>query len=141
MSERVVHSAAHLLLSITTTVRPPFLLQLPAVQTMYTATTQGSCQGLTIEVVLHSYFSFLVGMVGGGGSCQELILEVVLHSYCSFLVGMVGRRVVLPRTHHRGSDALFFFISCWGRGVYLIIPFQLACQGKASSGIVARLKT
>ena len=50
MPERVNHSAAHLLLSITTTVRPAFLLQLPAVQTMYTAAAQGSCQGLTIEV-------------------------------------------------------------------------------------------
>lgn len=55
--ERVIHSAAHLLLSITTTVRPAFLLQLSAVQTMYTAATQGSCQGLTIEVQLLLYRS------------------------------------------------------------------------------------
>ena len=52
---------------------------------------------------------------------------------------------LLPRTHHRGSAALFFFFSCWGGGggggVYLIIPFQLVCQGKASSGRVAVLKT
>ncbi|KAL8597658.1 hypothetical protein ACOMHN_031593 [Nucella lapillus] len=55
--ERVIHSATHLLLSITTTIRPSFLLQLSAVQTMYTAATQGSCQGLTIEVQLLLYRS------------------------------------------------------------------------------------
>ncbi|XP_076441128.1 exportin-6-like [Babylonia areolata] len=55
--ERVVHSAAHLLLSVTTTVRPAFLLQLSAVQRMYTAASQGSCQGLTIEVQLLLYRS------------------------------------------------------------------------------------
>ncbi|KAK7112089.1 exportin-6-like [Littorina saxatilis] len=57
VSERVIHSAAHLLLSITNTIRPPFLLQLPAVQAMYTAATQGSCLGLTIEVQLLVYRS------------------------------------------------------------------------------------
>ncbi|PVD37542.1 hypothetical protein C0Q70_00136 [Pomacea canaliculata] len=55
--ERVVHSAVHLLLSITTTVRPPFLLRLPAVQTLYTAASQGACQGLSIEVQLLLYRS------------------------------------------------------------------------------------
>ncbi|ESO82003.1 hypothetical protein LOTGIDRAFT_135499 [Lottia gigantea] len=40
--EKVVHSASHLLLSITTTVRPCFLLEIPSMMTLYTASSQGS---------------------------------------------------------------------------------------------------
>lgn len=55
--ERVIHSAAHLFLSVTTTVRPAFLLQLQPIQTLYAAASQGACHSLTIEVQLLLYRS------------------------------------------------------------------------------------
>ncbi|KAK6169003.1 hypothetical protein SNE40_020137 [Patella caerulea] len=55
--EKIVHSAAHLLLSITTTVRPCFLLQVPCMTTLYTAAGKGSFSQLSQDVQLLVYRS------------------------------------------------------------------------------------
>lgn len=55
--ERIVHSAAHLILSITTTVKPAFLLQLPCVQNLSTITTRGTLDSLSMEIQLLVYRS------------------------------------------------------------------------------------
>ncbi|XP_013378925.1 exportin-6-like, partial [Lingula anatina] len=47
--DKIVHSAAHLLLTLMTTVRPAFLLRLPEIQTLYNKASQGSCADLTTE--------------------------------------------------------------------------------------------
>jgi len=48
--ERIVHSAAHLVLSITTTVRPQFQLQMSSVQSLFNMASQGAIGQLTNEV-------------------------------------------------------------------------------------------
>lgn len=48
--EKIVHSSAHLLLSITTTVRPQFLLHLSSTQTLCKHASQGAYDGLNMEV-------------------------------------------------------------------------------------------
>ncbi|XP_013401009.1 exportin-6-like [Lingula anatina] len=53
--DKIVHSAAHLLLTLMTTVRPAFLLRLPEIQTLYNKASQGSCADLTTEVQLLLY--------------------------------------------------------------------------------------
>ncbi|XP_071128890.1 exportin-6-like [Mytilus edulis] len=55
--ERIVHSAAHVVLSITTTVKPAFLLQLPCIQNLLSSVTQGALDSLTTEVQLLVYRS------------------------------------------------------------------------------------
>lgn len=53
--EKIVHSSAHLLLSITTTVRPQFLLHLSSTQTLCKHASQGAYVELTMEVQLLVY--------------------------------------------------------------------------------------
>lgn len=48
--DKIIQSAAHLLLSVTTTIRPAFLFQIPAVVTLYESASQGNCQNLAQEV-------------------------------------------------------------------------------------------
>ncbi|KAK3089908.1 hypothetical protein FSP39_007563 [Pinctada imbricata] len=55
--ERIVHSIAHLLLSISTTVRPVFLLDITSVQTMFNNASQGVYGELSTEVQLLVYRS------------------------------------------------------------------------------------
>ncbi|CAL1529210.1 unnamed protein product [Lymnaea stagnalis] len=55
--DKIIQSAAHLLLSITTTVRPAFLLQVAPVITLYDLASQGACQSLAQEVQLLIYRS------------------------------------------------------------------------------------
>ena len=53
--DKIVHSAAHLLLSIVTTVRPQFFLQTECVQALYHSAGQGLYRDLNMEVNQH-YF-------------------------------------------------------------------------------------
>lgn len=53
--EKIVHSSAHLLLSITTTVRPQFLLHLSSTQTLCKHASQGTYDELTMEVSIHTF--------------------------------------------------------------------------------------
>ncbi|XP_005096518.1 exportin-6 [Aplysia californica] len=55
--EKIVHSSAHLLLSISTTVRPAFLLESPAVLSLYDNAIQGLYQALSVQVQLLVYRS------------------------------------------------------------------------------------
>ena len=48
--DKIVHSAAHLLLSIVTTVRPQFFLQIECVQGLYHSAGQGLYRDLNMEV-------------------------------------------------------------------------------------------
>ncbi|XP_071106408.1 exportin-6-like [Haliotis cracherodii] len=50
--ERVAHSAAHLFLSMATTVRPSFLIQLPSMQTLYNMASRGVFTSLKQEIQL-----------------------------------------------------------------------------------------
>ncbi|XP_071962753.1 exportin-6-like isoform X2 [Antedon mediterranea] len=50
--EKVLLSASHLFLSISSSVRPPFLVELPLVQKLFTEVSQGLLNGMPIEVEL-----------------------------------------------------------------------------------------
>ncbi|GAB1610031.1 exportin-6-like isoform X1, partial [Argonauta hians] len=53
--EKIVQSAAHLLLSLMVTVRPSYLLQMASVQELYTHIGQGHCKDMPQEVQLLLY--------------------------------------------------------------------------------------
>lgn len=53
--EKIVQSAAHLLLSLMLTVRPSYLLQMPCIQGLYTQVSQGQCKELPLEIQLLVY--------------------------------------------------------------------------------------
>lgn len=53
--DKISHSAAHLLLSIVTTVRPNFLLQVPCMQKLYNSAGQGAFRKANIEVQVLLY--------------------------------------------------------------------------------------
>ncbi|CAG5121677.1 unnamed protein product, partial [Candidula unifasciata] len=55
--DKIIQSAAHLLLSVTTTIRPAFLFQIAPVVTLYESAGQGNCQNLALEVQLLVYRS------------------------------------------------------------------------------------
>ncbi|CAH1795674.1 unnamed protein product [Owenia fusiformis] len=55
--DKIVQSASHLLLSVMTTIRPPFLLTLPTIQHLYTSVSQGLCEPMSQEVQLLVYRS------------------------------------------------------------------------------------
>ncbi|XP_041363102.1 exportin-6-like isoform X2 [Gigantopelta aegis] len=55
--EKIVQSAAHLLVSLTTTVRPAFLLQLESMQSLYNSATDGLCCHFKPETRLLLYRS------------------------------------------------------------------------------------
>ncbi|KAK3797258.1 hypothetical protein RRG08_030482 [Elysia crispata] len=55
--DKIIQSSAHLLLSLMTTVRPAFLLQVQPVVTLYECASQGACQNLVMEVQLLVYRS------------------------------------------------------------------------------------
>lgn len=48
--EKIMQSAAHLLLSVATTIRPSFLLALETTQTLFTNVSQGVIQTLPLQV-------------------------------------------------------------------------------------------
>ncbi|KAL4240326.1 Exportin-6 [Mactra antiquata] len=54
---KISHSAAHSLLSLVTTVRPNFLLEIPCVQKLYNSATQGVFAKVNIEVQVLLYRS------------------------------------------------------------------------------------
>lgn len=53
--EKIIHSAVHLVLSVSTTVRPRFLLQLTSIQSMFQMASQGGYDHLSYEVQLLLY--------------------------------------------------------------------------------------
>ncbi|XP_045213258.2 exportin-6-like [Mercenaria mercenaria] len=55
--DKIAHSAAHLLLSLVTTVRPKFLLQIPCVQKLYNSASQGAFRKVNLEVQVLLYRS------------------------------------------------------------------------------------
>ncbi|XP_014672669.1 PREDICTED: exportin-6-like isoform X2 [Priapulus caudatus] len=55
--EKIMQSAAHLLLSVATTIRPSFLLALETTQTLFTSVSQGALLTLPIQVQLLVYRS------------------------------------------------------------------------------------
>ncbi|XP_064637974.1 exportin-6-like isoform X2 [Lineus longissimus] len=48
--EKIVQSAAHLMVSVCITIRPPFLLQIPDIQKFFSAASQGSCCSFSNDV-------------------------------------------------------------------------------------------
>lgn len=48
--DKISHSAAHLLLSVVSTVRPSFLLHIPCVQKLYNSASHGAFRKINIEV-------------------------------------------------------------------------------------------
>ncbi|GFS20899.1 exportin-6-like [Elysia marginata] len=55
--DKIIQSSAHLLLSLMTTVRPAFLLQVQPVVALYEYASQGACENLVLEVQLLVYRS------------------------------------------------------------------------------------
>lgn len=55
--DKISHSSAHLLLSLVTTVRPDFLLQIPCVQKLYNLASQGAFRKVNIDVQVLLYRS------------------------------------------------------------------------------------
>ncbi|KAL5018253.1 hypothetical protein ScPMuIL_003975 [Solemya velum] len=61
--DKIIHSAAHLILSITTTIRPAFLIQLPSFQALYAKASQGDFSQLQQEVQVLLYRSLSLYLV------------------------------------------------------------------------------
>lgn len=83
VAERVAQSAAHLLLSVFTTVKPPFLLHLPQVQTFYNAVSHSLLAQHSKEVQLLVYRSLsnylLLGWLCCGEAQQEWSVRTASH--------------------------------------------------------------
>lgn len=98
--DKIIQSAAHLLLSVTTTIRPAFLFQIPAVVTLYESASQGNCQNLAQEVQATHYNLIII------------VLIFVCNMY-KMVVNIGILRVLQNIMRHFG----FFFFLCVKKGV------------------------
>ena len=58
--DKIVLSAAHLFLSITSTVRPSFLITLPCIQRLFNDVSDGSLSGQQTEVSVKRFISKVI---------------------------------------------------------------------------------
>lgn len=73
VQEKLLLSACHLLVSLATTVRPVFLISIPAVQKVFNRITDTSAQRLPDKVICLKHKEYTLDVLG----------KVYLISYCS----------------------------------------------------------